>query len=37
MLRGHLAAAHATNDEALEKGGPFSGDASTALAIPVLA
>jgi hypothetical protein len=31
MLHGHLATAHATHDQALEKGGSFSGDASIQL------
>jgi hypothetical protein len=36
MLHAHLAAAEATHHQALEKGGPFSRDASTAPVIPGL-
>jgi hypothetical protein len=37
MLHAHRAAADAADDEALQEGGPVSGNAATALAIPVLA
>jgi hypothetical protein len=36
VLDPHRATAAATDDEPLQEGGPFTGDASTAVAIPVL-
>ena len=37
VLNTHRATTAATDDEPLQEGGPFAGDASAALAIPILA
>jgi hypothetical protein len=37
VLNAHLATAAATDGESLQERGPFAGDASAAVAIPILA